>query len=423
VGRLSYLAALAGLLVGLAGLTCYALLGLVVPLLVVLAPGWTGRRWSSWFAALGAFALVAAPWLLRNYQLSGNWFGTASSALLVNTPAFPADALERSLNPTTSVDLLRQTLRNVLAQFGSVLQNDLPRLGGSWVSAFFLTGLVFRFSDPTRNVLRNFALLSLVVLLPARALTRAGQPEVEQDYLAVIAPLIVVLGTAFFCSLLDQVNWPIEGVRPLVTALFVLVVSLPLVLLLLPPGRGPLAYPPYHPPLIRRLADWVRPDELIMTDVPWAVAWYADRRAITLTRYALDPEGKEDFSAVNDARQKVAAVYLTQRTTDAKFFSDTQRPRLAREVARVQTQEEGGTWSESGSVSATSWPEFAMRAFVRGPTGGFPLKSAHAAYAVSGQLLLMEQPRWPTGGAAGESDAAEGKEEIQPAATGQGENP
>jgi hypothetical protein len=220
----------------------------------------------------------------------------------------------------------------------------------------------------------------------------------ELDYLAVIAPTVVLLGVAFFSSLLEHVDWGIEAVRPLVQGIFVVVMALPLAVLLLPPGRDPRTYPPYHPPLIRRLADWVRPDELIMSDMPWAVAWYADRTSLWLTRYAVDPDGREDFLAVNDFRRTVAALYLTQRTTDAEFFTRTQQPRLAREVARARAEREGETWNEDRALNATDWPEFAGRGFVQGRmVAGFPLRSAHAAYAVSGQLLLMAEPRWPTG--------------------------
>ena len=44
-----------------------------------------------------------------------------------------------------------------------------------------------------------------------------------------------------------------------------------------------VAYPPYYPPNIQKIADWMKPDELMMSDVPWAVAWYGNRPSVWLT--------------------------------------------------------------------------------------------------------------------------------------------
>ena len=44
-----------------------------------------------------------------------------------------------------------------------------------------------------------------------------------------------------------------------------------------------MVYPPYFPPEIQQIAGWMKPDELMMSDVPWAVAWYGDRQCVWLS--------------------------------------------------------------------------------------------------------------------------------------------
>ena len=50
-------------------------------------------------AALGAFAIVLTPWVIRNYAVSGTPFGTAGYAVVEGTGLFPQFQLERSMHP------------------------------------------------------------------------------------------------------------------------------------------------------------------------------------------------------------------------------------------------------------------------------------------------------------------------------------
>ena len=59
----------------------------------------------------------------------------------------------------------------------------------------------------------------------------------------------------------------------------------------------------------------------MMSDVPWAVAWYGQRQCVWLTLNAQD-----DFFAINDYLKPVQALYLTPETMDAKLASDWVRP-------------------------------------------------------------------------------------------------
>jgi hypothetical protein len=48
-------------------------------------------------------------------------------------------------------------------------------------------------------------------------------------------------------------------------------------------GRGIPQWPPYVPPVLNvNLHDWVAEEQIVVSDQPWAVAWYADRVSVWL---------------------------------------------------------------------------------------------------------------------------------------------
>jgi hypothetical protein len=135
---------------------------------------------------------------------------------------------------------------------------------------------------------------------------------------------------------------------------------------LLSPKASPVVYPPYFPPDIRQAAGWMKENELMMSDVPWAVAWYGRRQCVWLT---LNP--KDDFFAINDNLKTVQALYLTPQTTDAKFLSD---------------------WV----LNEHSWGNFIILGVVQNQIpSGFPLRNAPTGF-LPDRLFLTDRDRWGT---------------------------
>lgn len=243
-------------------------------------------------------------------------------------------------------------------------------MGATWAVAFFLPGLLLPFMNPSIGRLRWLLLLSIPVALlihvGSRTFRATENADVNADaFLVVMAPLVVVFGAGFFMVLLDQVILPFRQLRYVVQGGAVALFSLGLVFHLMPPRTFPLAYPPYFPPLFSQIGKWTQPEELVMSDVPWAIAWYGSRRSMWLTL-----DSNEDFYFVNDDLKTVSMVYLTPRTLDGRFHS--------------------GMWKQT-----RSWGRFASDIFSRGevPTG-FPLRKVPPGFLDSGQLLLSDWERW-----------------------------
>jgi hypothetical protein len=175
----------------------------------------------------------------------------------------------------------------------------------------------------------------------------------------------LVFGASFFFTLLEQMTLPLAQLRYAIVAGFATLCCLPMILELLSPKAVPVVYPPYYPPEIQQTAGWMKPDELMMSDVPWAVAWYGDRQCVWLTLDAQD-----QFFALNDYVKTVQALYLTPLTMDGKFVSD---------------------WIRTGEFS---WGSFIIDSVVKNkipPT--FPLLEAPTGF-LPDRLFLTDRKRW-----------------------------
>jgi hypothetical protein len=119
----------------------------------------------------------------------------------------------------------------------------------------------------------------------------------------------------------------------------------------------------------------MKTNELIMSDIPWAVAWYGDRQSVWLTLNATanpdnPTEWQESFFAINDALKPIHALYLTPESLDAHFQSQ---------------------WVRGGEMS---WGHFIVGTLINGQVPAmFPLRKIPPGYLPE-QLLLCDWARW-----------------------------
>ena len=86
-------------------------------------------------------------------------------------------------------------------------------------------------------------------------------------------------------------------------------------------SKNPLSveWPPYVPPYIANLRNWYQPNEIIGSDMPWAVAWYADRRSLWLPT---EQQDLVDLSDYNRLGGPVTALYLTPISGTQNLLGD-----------------------------------------------------------------------------------------------------
>lgn len=393
------LALLAGLCCGLLALTRYSLGLFILPVLVLLAAGFPGRRVVLPLAAGVVFLAVLTPWLVRNWQICGNPFGIAAYALVQETNPFGGNWLPRTFNPELGLVGRNDIVRKLFVGLGQLLSEDLPEIGGSWITAFFLVGLLVPFVDARRSRLRWFTLGSLVVLGLAQVMARTHLstevPRIHSENLLVLlAPVVFMFGSALLVLLVYSLDITVEAWRRVILGGVVAVLWIPLLVFFGPPRSFPIAYPPYYPPIIHQVAQWFEPDELIMSDMPWAVAWYGNRQSVLLTR---TPD--KDFLDLSDWQKEVNGLYLTRLTLDQRFLSG---------------------WV----LNAKEWGRFVIEMLTEGEVPkGFPLRSAPPFLSTFPHyLLLADRERWEFAPSTRALRALESKDPDAATRPGEGES-
>jgi len=366
-GSLFGLAVAAGVLTGLGMLTRYSFGMLLVPAAVFLLLYGGAKRKCLPLVAVAVFGVVIAPWLARNLSVSGTLFGTAGYGFIADT--FRGSELMQSIQPNLAVMTgLRAYLHTYLSNLNSIFQDGWQQLGIGAMGVLFFAGLLLGLRSVAARRLRYFTMASLAILILTQAFGKTVlanlSPVFNADNLLVLlVPLMVIFGVVFFLTLLDQMKFSLLAARYGVIALLVVLVWQPLAANIFT-RSSPLAYPPYYPPEIQQVSGWMKPGELMMSDMPWAVAWYGQRQCLWLTR-----DAQTDFYAINDYLAPVKGIYFSSLTMDDKFLSN---------LARGEADSWGRLMLNAGMMN--QYPN------------GFPLK---APKFLSTGMFLTDRQRWP----------------------------
>jgi len=393
VRRQFKLAALAGLLTGLGLLTRYSFGCLILPVGAFLAAFGGIRRAGLVLMALLVFAATVAPWIIRNYVVSGTLFGTAGYAALEESYLFPGGTLMRSLHPETYgafAHIAYLALIKLKVGLPELVESGLLRLGGSWIAVLFLAGLLMAQRSDAARRLRYFTMMCLGVLLVVTAVGRTHLSVVApaantENLLVLLTPLVIIFGVTFFLMLLNQLALPSLTARYGAAGIVVMLACLPMILTLLPPKSAPTAFPPYYPPDMQRFTRWLQPEELMMSDIPWAVAWYSDRQCALLTINA-----KYEYSQFDDYVKHISALYLTRDTLDGRLLSEC-------------LYSGGDSWNsfvfdriavyKIKSEASDSWGQIAFNPNRNGVPSTFPLNCAPSDM-MSYSVFLADRQRW-----------------------------
>jgi hypothetical protein len=379
-GALWWLAAAVGALTGLGALTRYSIAWVIFPVLGFLILFCGRRRFLVAALTLLTFLLVLGPWLIRNHGLSGAFFGIPGYAIVETSAAFPGNTLQRFLEPDLSRVTLMSLWFKMQYNIRPIVLSELPRLGGSWVSAFFLVGMMVGFRNVALRRIRYFLAACLVLFMFVQALGRTQLTDDSPDFnsenlLVLLFPLVLVYGVSLFFMLLEHIQFPVRRLRYVAIAIFTVVNCLPLLMVFVLPRSNAIAYPPYHPQRIQGVANWMQQQELMMSDIPWAVAWYGDQQCVWITLgFKGDPgneaDRRNDFFAIHDYIKPVSLLYLTPQTIDNRLIP----------------QWIGGDGS---------WGRLVLRAVINSTVpADFPLSKSPMGWLPE-QLVLTDKQRWP----------------------------
>jgi len=296
--------------------------------------------------------------------------------------------MERSVNPDfrefSPAELKTKLFRNLPRFF----QWELPRLGGSWITAFFLAGLMVPFRSPRLSRMRNLLVLFLVgaVLvqsLAAPAIFSEGMAEYADPVLVTFAPLVFVFGASLVLTLYRQLASRAPRIRFEVLGSLCLLIALPLLLHFLHPVRSQLAFPPYYPRWIQEKAAFLEDNDWCMSDIPGAMAWYGDRPSVLWPDLYKSPgTGRypNDFYEIHQRFKAIRGLYLSSAA-----MNEVKTEPLFEWIART----EESTWEET----VFDWEAFILVGILlkNEVPQDFPLKNA--PFGIYPELFLVDSER------------------------------
>jgi hypothetical protein len=352
-------------LMGACFLTRYTAGFLVIP--VVLYLWWIVRNRSAglWAAVyVVIFLAVIAPWLVRNYEWSNSVLGIARYQF------FETDAFDR----TYSVDLKGAwSMRGVVGHFLTNLRTywleNFRSIGTDICVFFFVAGVLYNFRRPEVSRLRRVLLGCLALALLGMAMvgmpSELVNPSVNGgNLLVVFLPLVVVYGCAFFYLLLDRINFSMKLTRALAIGAFFALNIAPMIFVVLPPRRGPFPYPPYLPPVMQGVTKYFEKNEVGVSDMPWATAWYMDRTTVWLPFTPDEYYEIHDFVAPHNTQFMMLTPYMLDRHYETDLVKGEYKP-----------------WS---MILRGQLPD------------KFPLRAVVLPGPQTDQILLADRARWKT---------------------------
>lgn len=347
--------ALFGLLLLTNALTLWLLLGAVAFVLMLFRP-----RGHDAAIILVIAVLMFAPWMYRTYRVSGNPLGIAAYSLLDGVRGSESEVMRSFTTGVEGVSLgaFRSKMQN---QLGDHLASLIGFLGRSLVAPVFFLALMHTFKRSETSMFRWAVLLMWLAALVGMCLAGTDSPMSPNNLHVLFIPLMTFYGLAFLLVLWNRIGLDIPVARiAFLTFLFV-VSALPLVATLRG-GRG-VQWPPYFPQYTAILNNWFGEDEIIVSDQPWAVAWYGDRKSLWV------PESPKIMVDLHDFRRlgaSLSALYLTPISGHRPFMPDIVR----------------GEWKE--------WATFVMRS---PRLTGFPLQAVTGF--LGGEIILVaDTARW-----------------------------
>jgi len=273
---------------------------------------------------LGLLLVAGIGPMIRNIDITGSPFGTAFLTLYNGLGNGTETTVMRNADleaePLVLDGLIAKVLRITLVQATDIV----PLLAGIIVAPLFFLALLHPFKRKSIADFRWAILLMWISTAFGLAFFGISTKPLDPNQLHLLfAPIMTAYGLAFISILWTRLDF--VGSTPLLQNVhhFIIVgiCALPLVLALPSKVRtgmhlsnrgGVPHWPPYYAPALNGesgVKGFTTPKQVVFSDQPWAVAWYADRISIWL------PPSREGFQKLetiaNDLQTPVAGILIS----------------------------------------------------------------------------------------------------------------
>lgn len=287
---------------------------------------------------LGLFML---PCMLRNLLLTGNpVFGLRGTELWMNTAGhFPGRVAYRLTSEefTRGLYLIPAVGKKALLGLNTVIQG-MPQISDTWLLAFLLPCLLFGYTSFAATMLRRIMMFSALALLFGMVLF-----EIQMPLFCCLVPTMLVFAIAYLTHLVKQAKLSALSLGT-VTTLLGITIAYPLATQMIL-QEGMQAMPEVV--AAKALGKMAQPQQIVLSDRPDLVAWYADRAAIQIP--AIDAQ----VAAIRARFPEMRWLFLTPETREQSAQWEYLYDRYAtwnRAYLQAQT-------TSSGAPSALQIPE------------------------------------------------------------------
>jgi 4-amino-4-deoxy-L-arabinose transferase-like glycosyltransferase len=271
-------------------------------------------------ALLPGFICLAlfSAWIVRDLQVSKTPFGISPFALLdhvVHSESGWMRLNDPDLSEITPPVFRGRVIINLKEQLGSLYL----LLGGIAVTPLFLAALFHPFKRPETNTFKWLIFLMLLGGFAGSVLIGTNAEALSPNQtLILLGPVTAIYGYAMVIVLLFRLKLELSIYRYGIYAAFFLVTGLPALFGFLSDSPR-IQFPPYAPGAMQMIGALTKPDEIIASDMPWAMAWYADRKSLWL------PSRRKEFYEYHDYESlgaPIVGLYLTPISRDSHYLSD-----------------------------------------------------------------------------------------------------
>jgi 4-amino-4-deoxy-L-arabinose transferase-like glycosyltransferase len=311
-GRIGFWLALVGAGFGLLALTHALTIWMFLGALIFCVFFFRPRGWAA-IIVLAMFLIVYLPWLMRNYIVCGQPAGVAIYSLfdgLGNTEAGLMRQVLFSAEGLGPMAFISKITTNFIGQTGRIFEF----LGWNIVALMFFASLLHKFKRPETGVIRWIILAMWAGAVFGMALfgIREEQGVAANQLHLIFAPLMTCYGLAYLLVQWSRLDISSQLARLAFIVTLFLLCAFPMTITLgqslFGSSKTLVRWPPYIPPYIAVLNNWMKPEEITASDMPWAIAWYANRRSLWLPDTV---KTFTEFSDYNVLGGPVNGLYLT----------------------------------------------------------------------------------------------------------------
>jgi hypothetical protein len=275
-------------------------------------------RFLSVIVTVLVYSLSVLPWLIHNYKACGLPLG-----LSIYDALSGAGISESALMRGKDSDFLMGSglptkIRDGLLSQASVLW---ACLGLSVSGVACVVSLMHPFRSHKTSLWRWVVLGMWLGITLGTALWGFGdlRPVSGNQLHVIFLPVFVLYGTAFLLVLWNRLGISQKELKIISLCVLLALSAAPMLSTFLVSSRkGLIQWPPYIPPVIGLLNTWYGPKDLLCSDMPWAVAWYANRQCLLL------PDTIRRFNEISDYStlgSPIVGLYLTPLSGNQPFNS------------------------------------------------------------------------------------------------------